>query len=104
MGFYANDPAVIEAGSVYLRIVGSAYLFQGIELALYFASQGAGTVLWPVAAATLRMVIAVGGAATAVKLGMGLTSIFTMTALGMTIFGVLTALSVLLGAWRNAND
>lgn len=103
VGLYANDPAVIEAGSAYLRIVGSAYCFQGIGLALYFASQGAGTVLWPVAAGVLRVIVVVGGAAAAVKLGMGLTSIFISAALGMGIFGILTALSVLLGAWRNVN-
>ncbi|KJS31495.1 MAG: cation transporter [Desulfatitalea sp. BRH_c12] len=101
VGLYTQDPSVIEAGSNYLKIVGSAYLFQGVGLSLYFASQGAGTVFWPVAAGVLRVIISVGGAAVAVLLlDMGLNSLFILTAAGMVIFGIITALSILFGAWR----
>lgn len=41
---------MIESGSRYLRIVGPVYGFFGSGLVLYFASQGAGRLLWPVAA------------------------------------------------------
>ncbi len=100
VGLYTHDPAVIEAGSVYLRIVGSVYLFQGVGLSLYFASQGAGHMFWPVAAGVLRVIVAVGGAAAAVVLlGMGLNSLFMLTAAGMVIFGAITALSIFFGAW-----
>ena len=43
----ATTPAMLEAGAQYLRIVGPAYGFFGMGLALYFASQGAGRLLWP---------------------------------------------------------
>jgi putative MATE family efflux protein len=101
VGLYSADPAVLAAGSVYLRVVGPVYLFQGVGLSLYFASQGAGTVLWPLAAGVLRMLVTAGGAAVAVLLlDMGLPSIFFLTAAGMALFGAITALSILLGAWR----
>ncbi len=103
VGLYSKDPAVLTAGSDYLRIVGTVYLFQGVGLSLYFASQGAGTVLWPVAAGALRMLVTVGGAAMAVLvLAMGLQSIFFLTAAGMFLYGAVTALSILFGAWRKA--
>ena len=52
---------MIAAGSTYLRIVGPFYGFFGLGMALYFASQGAGALKWPLLAGFSRMVIAVGG-------------------------------------------
>lgn len=51
-----------QTGETYLQIVGPAFLFQGLGLSLYFASQGTGAVKWPVIATILRFVIAVGAA------------------------------------------
>src|SRR5438093_789603 len=48
MSLFTRDPAVVAAGSAYLRVVGPSYGFFGLGLALYFASQGAGRVVWPV--------------------------------------------------------
>jgi putative MATE family efflux protein len=100
VGLYTEDPAAFSAGSAYLRLVGSVYAFQGVGLSLYFASQGAGTVLWPVVATIVRVVVAVGGAAVAVvSLGYGITSLFIFVAAGMLLFGCINALSLWLGAW-----
>ncbi len=41
---------MIEAGSAYLRTVGPFYGFFGLGMALYFASQGAGALSWPLLA------------------------------------------------------
>jgi putative MATE family efflux protein len=100
VGLYTEDPAVLASGSLYLRIVGGMYVFQGVGLSLYFASQGAGTVFWPVAAGVLRVIVAVGGAMVAVLLlDMGLKTLLFLTAAGMVIFGSVTALSISCGAW-----
>ena len=100
VGLYTEDPAVFSAGSAYLRFVGSVYAFQGIGLSIYFASQGAGTVIWPVVGAIVRVFVAVGGAAVAVVyLGYGITSLFFFVAAGMLVFGCFNALSLWLGAW-----
>ncbi|MGZ5160786.1 MAG: MATE family efflux transporter [Burkholderiales bacterium] len=47
MAFFSADPVVIAEGSRYLRIVGPFYGFFGAGMALYFASQGAGRLGWP---------------------------------------------------------
>ena len=41
---------MLDVGTHYLRIVGPFYGFFGVGLALYFASQGAGRMNWPLAA------------------------------------------------------
>ena len=52
---------MIETGTAYLRIVGPTYGFFGLGLSLYFASQGAGKIAWPLLAGFVRLVIAIGG-------------------------------------------
>ncbi len=52
---------MIAAGSTYLRIVGPFFGFFGLGMALYFASQGAGALKWPLIAGVSRLIIAVGG-------------------------------------------
>ena len=47
---FDRDPAMIAAGSSYLRVVGPFYGFFGLGMALYFASQGAGALKWPLLA------------------------------------------------------
>ena len=39
-----------QTGAAYLRTVGPAYGFFGLGLSLYFASQGAGRLVWPLLA------------------------------------------------------
>ena len=84
-----------------LGIVAPFYAFFGLGLSLYFASQGAGAVFWPVAASAGRLVVAVGGGALAVRwLDAGYDGLLGFVAAGMVVYGLGTALSVLLGAWR----
>ena len=62
LGLFTTDPGVLAAGTRYLTIVGPFYGFFGAGLALYFASQGAGRLLWPLLAGFTRLVTAaVGG-------------------------------------------
>jgi len=102
LDLFTDDAATWAAGAAYLLIVGPAFLFQGIGLSLYFASQGAGTVLWPVIATVLRFVVAVGFAWIGVRhFGQSLNYVYGCLAAGMIIYGVLTAGSVAMGAWRH---
>ena len=50
LGLFGDDPAMLDTGAAYLRVVGPAYGFFGLGLSLYFASQGAGRLLWPLLA------------------------------------------------------
>src|SRR6185503_10108766 len=58
---FDRDPAMIAPGTIYLQVVGPFYGFFGLGMALYFASQGAGALKWPLTAGVLRLVIATGG-------------------------------------------
>lgn len=105
LDLFTDDPATWAAGAAYLRVVGPVFAFQGLGLSLYFASQGAGTVAWPVAATVLRFVIGVGGAALGVHaFDQGLAFIYACLAAGMLVYGGLTASSIRLGAWRRTGS
>ena len=75
------------AGAQYLRIVGPAYGFFGMGLALYFASQGAGRLLWPLLAGLIRLVIAIGGGWIALSLTGSLAWLFAALAFALVAYG-----------------
>jgi hypothetical protein len=78
-------------------------VFHGLALSLYFASQGARAMFWPVFATALRFAIAVGGSMIAVSmLGAGASVIFACVAGGMAAAGVTTAGAIAAGAWRRS--
>ena len=99
VGIFSDDPAVLAAGSLYLRIVAPFYTFLGFAIVLYFASQGSGHVVWPVLAGTARLVVVVGGAAVALALGAPLWWLFALIAFGLVVLGSLTALAVQRTDW-----
>ena len=68
LGLFGSDAQMLATGSDYLRVVGPTYGFFGLGLSLYFASQGAGRLAWPLLAGLLRMLLAVGGGWLAVTL------------------------------------
>lgn len=104
-GLFSSDPAVLAAATGYLRWVGPAYGFLGFGLALYFASQGAGRMAWPLASGVLRLVIAAAGSWVVVRgLGAGLIGIYVMLAIGMATFGPVIALAMRGGSWRRGRS
>jgi Na+-driven multidrug efflux pump len=99
-GFFTADPAVIAVAAQALSWTGFAFGGFGLGMALYFASQGAGRMGWPVAAGVSRITIAVGGGwLLGDVLGMGLDGQFIAVALGITAYGVFTAAGVRRGVW-----
>lgn len=103
LDLFTDHPPSWAAGALYLQLVGPAFAFQGLGLALYFASQGAGTVAWPVLATLLRFVVGVGGAAAGVVLFQAdLVWVYGCLAVGMILFGVVTAEAIRRGAWRHS--
>jgi putative MATE family efflux protein len=99
LGLFGDDPGMIETGSAYLRIVGPAYGFFGLGLSLYFASQGAGRLMWPILAGLLRLVVAVLGGWIALRLTGSLAWVFAALSLGLVLYGALLAAMVASGAW-----
>jgi Na+-driven multidrug efflux pump len=101
LGLFTSDPQVRAVGALYLTIVGPAYGFFGMGLALYFASQGAGRLAWPLTAGFARLTAAAaGGWVAGYGFGWELPGIFAAMALALVIFGTTTAAAVRLGAWR----
>ena len=99
IGLFGDDKGMIATGAAYLLWVGPTYGFYGLGLSLYFASQGAGRLKWPLIGGLVRMLIAGGGGALALKLTGSITSVFVMLAVALAVFGVLVAGAVGSGAW-----
>jgi Na+-driven multidrug efflux pump len=101
LGLFSGEPDVLAAGATYLRIVGPTYAFFGVGLALYFASQGAGRLLWPVLGGSVRLTVAIlGGWLVVHVMGGTLTALCGMMALAFVLFGSTIALAVRAGTWR----
>ena len=99
MTLFSADPAVIAQGSQYLRIVGPFYGFFGVGMVLYFASQGAGRMAWPLIAALARLTVAGAGGWLAYAWTQDLAAVFGALGLALAVFGLLVAAAVARGAW-----
>lgn len=97
----ATEVPVLEAGRSYFRTVAPFYPFYALGLALFFASQGASRMGWPMIASICRIVTAFGLALLLTRsMGFGVEGVFAGIAAGMLVYGILTALSVRLTGWR----
>ncbi len=97
--WFNHDPQVIEAGTVYLQCVGPFYGFFGLGLVLYFASQGAGRMFWPVLGNGVRLVVAAVGGYGAWIWGGGMVGVFVTQAMGLVAYGCLVAWAIRQGVW-----
>jgi putative MATE family efflux protein len=107
LGLFSDEPQVLALGTLYLRNVAPVYGAIGLGMALYFASQGANRVLFPVLAGTVRMIIAAFiGWSVVTWFDAGLSTLFQIVAVAAVAYGGLTAAAVLGGAWgrRSANQ
>jgi putative MATE family efflux protein len=104
LGLFSDEPQILAAGAAYLRVVGPTYGFFGLGLALYFASQGAGRLLWPLLAGSLRLVSAAAGGWLILHQVPGeLTALFGVMALALVLFGSTVAGAIRLGAWETGS-
>lgn len=102
MGLFTSDASVQAAGSVYLRIVGGCYGFFGLGLALFFASQGAGRLAWPLAASTVRLaIVAVGGWLAVHVAGGPPEALHAIVASSLAALGLTLAAAIYLADWEN---
>lgn len=99
LALFDSDAAMIEAGTVYLRTVAPLYGFFGLGLLLYFGSQGAGRLFWPVSANMLRLVVAAAGGWLAIRLGGSLLQMLAVQGGALVVYGVVSAAAVAGGAW-----
>jgi len=99
LGLFGHDPGMLAAGVVYLRYAGPAYGFFGLGLSLYFASQGAGRLAWPLFAGFLRMGIAVGGGWAAWFATHDLRAVFAVLSLALFVYGGVMVSAIKAGVW-----
>jgi putative MATE family efflux protein len=99
LSLFGDDPAMLDAGSRYLRVVGPFYGLFGLGMALYFASQGAGRLLWPLLANLARLTIAAGGGWLALRWSGDVSHVFLAISVALVVFGLTNAGAVAGGAW-----
>ena len=99
LSLFGNDPAMLDAGTHYLQVVGPLYGFFGVGLVLYFASQGAGRLLWPVLGNLARLAVAGVGGWLALRWGGQLTHVFVAQGVALVVYGVVIASAIAGGAW-----
>ena len=100
MNLFTPDVAVREFGGAYLNIVGAFYGLYGLGLALFFASQGAGRMFWPLAGSVARLVIvALGGWVCVHVLHTSASGFFVVVAVSLAVYGLTIAAAIKLGSW-----
>lgn len=97
---FSSDAEVAAVAARALTFIGPAFGGFGLGMAMYFAAMGAGRMGYPIAAGLSRLGIAVGGGwLLSDVLGFGMDGQFLAVALGVTAYGVLTALAVRPTVW-----
>jgi Na+-driven multidrug efflux pump len=95
MSLFTSDQAIIRIGTSYLQIVGPAYALYGLGMALYFACQGLGKVVFAVLANGIRLLLAAGGGFIAMYwMSAGAVGIFAAIALAFVSYAVLTSVAL----------
>lgn len=98
-GLFTTDEAVLQHARQYLRTAGPAFPFFGLGLTLYFASQGAGKVLGPVVAGTVRLVLVAGAGSWLAAGGFGAPGYFALVAVAMVVYGLVTVGLIRMTPW-----
>jgi putative MATE family efflux protein len=99
LSLFGSDPAMLESGTRYLQVVGPVYGCFGFGLALYFASQGAGRLAWPLMGNVARLAVAGGGGWLALHWGGGIVSVFWAQGVALVLYGLVNGMAVAGGAW-----
>ena len=96
---FTQDEAVLAYARQYLVTAGPAFPFFGLGLTLYFASQGAGQVIGPVLAGTVRLLL-VAGVGWWLAQNQGTAGHFYgLVAVTMLLYGLVTAAAVAFTPW-----
>ena len=96
---FTSDPGVLASAGSYFTWAAPAYALYGIGLCLFFASQGAGKMLWPVIAGSVRLlVIAFGGWWLAFS-QMPAWTVFALAGAALAAYGIATVLAVYWVPW-----
>lgn len=96
---FTSDEAVLAHARQFLQIAGPAFPLFGLGLTLYFASQGAGKMLGPVLAGTLRLALVFGVGTWLMLLPATPAQFFGLVAAAMAVYGLATVAAVKFTRW-----
>ncbi len=104
LDLFGSNPRMLGTGTAYLHFVGPTYGFFGLGLSLYFASQGAGRLTWPLLGGLLRLLVAVGGGWAVLAATDSLTWTFAVLGLALVLYGTTIVTAVASGVWFRDAD
>ncbi len=99
MRLFGATGRMLEVGSTHLRVIGPFFGFFGLGFTLYFASQGAGRLGWPLVSGAVRLAVAAGLGWAVLRFTGSLTGFFAASALAMVLYGTITTTAIASGAW-----
>ena len=98
---FTTDQSAQAVCDIYLEIVGPFYIFFASGLCLYFASQGAGKVLWPAIAAIIRfLIVLIGSIYVSRNSTVSIDDYFSIISLAFFVQALITATAIYFGAWN----
>ncbi|MDC3075723.1 MATE family efflux transporter [Paracoccaceae bacterium] len=99
---FTSDQSAQEVCKVYLETVGPFYIFFASGLCLYFASQGAGKVLWPAIAAIIRfLIVLIGSISISKNTTVSIDEYFSLISIAFLVQALITSSAIYFGAWNN---
>ena len=95
IGLFSDDADVARLGTLYLRIVGPAYLLFGLGLGLFYVTLGFGRGVAAMNANAVRMITSAGLGLVAVYwLDLGVAGFFAAVAAGFCVYAALLVRAV----------
>jgi Na+-driven multidrug efflux pump len=95
IGLFSDDADVARLGTLYLRIVGPAYLLFGLGLGLFYVTLGVGRAVAAMNANAVRMVASAAGGLVAIYwFDLGVAGFFTAVALGFCLYAAMLVYAV----------
>lgn len=101
---FSQDATVLGYARQYLVTAGPAFPFFGLGLTLYFASQGAGQVIGPVLAGTVRLILVAAAGYWLSRHQGTADNFYGLVAVAMLLYGLITAAAVKLTPWGPARQ
>ena len=96
IGLFSDNAEVARLGTLYLRVVGPAYICFGLGLGLFYVSQGVGRGVAAMNANAVRMIASAGGGLAAIYwLNLGVVGFFPAVAVGFCLYAAMLVRAVL---------